>query len=137
MRITSDVLDVSKYLEENFEPATLIGRVGKKWLIRDLPFDFFAPEGVKVRRDAWATCSEGDFVRIPIFPYCARCDDPVVAVGYAFELGLKALKYAQEFRFDVNISQIHIALGHPVEEQIVQGRPVLRFWLGCGFVIEG
>jgi hypothetical protein len=139
LQVTQDILDISQYLEQKFEPATLIQREKGRWLSRDVPIGL-PPDPEKYRAD-WVLCKEGEYIRVPLFPYCSRCDDPCVALGYAFEIGSQGKHLAEEhlkerFGHHTEISRLHISVGHPVEEQILQGQPVLRFWLGCAYRFE-
>ena len=130
MEIYTTVLDTEKYEEAKFAPATLVQRAGLDWLVRDLPMDH-VPNEQELRKDVWSWCRDGSLVRIPLFPYCSRGNYPEIALGYAFELGVKA-RDATELQ-PYTVRKMHICIGNPVTECLIEENKVLRFWIGFGF----
>ena len=127
MKITTEVLDIETYEARRFKPATMLPREGQVWVTREVPL-FVEQKG------EWGWCKEGDMVRIPLFPYISRSDEPIVAIGHAFELGFTARDFVDP-RYDV--VRLHIPLGYPViDHKLPDGTATLRFWLGIGFVLK-
>lgn len=127
MDITTDFLDIEEYEAKRLAPATLVRRDGHTWLTRDVP--------LLVEHDTeWGICQEGDVVRIPLFPYITRGQDPSIAIGFAFELGFRARAFVDP---QYEVARLHISVGCPVYEyHMPDGNTSLKFWLGFGFVVR-
>jgi hypothetical protein len=128
MLVTTNIIDIDKYLADNLKPADLINRDNVIWLTRDLPL-LIVPESA----NGWGIAKEGDLVRIPLIPYLAKGTDPSVAMGFAFELGFKA---CDGIDYIGKVKRLHIAVGYPVTETKFQGHDMLRFWLGFGCTLQ-
>lgn len=127
MKITTHVLDIEAYEARKTRPAALVPRNGKFWITREAPMLVEA-------EDEWGTCRDGDMVRIPLFPYMSRGNDPAITLGFAFELGFLARDVVDP-RYEVE--QLLITMGHPVcDSRLPDGNETLRFWLGFGFVLK-
>ena len=130
MEITHQVLDIAKYEERQFRPATIIDRKpAERWLVRDRPI------GVNEKPTIdWGWVMRGEHVRIPLFPYLANGNNPAVALAYAAQLAFQAMSAISS---KVEVQRVHIVVGDPVQEtDIPDGPPVLRFWMGFGFSIK-
>lgn len=127
MKITTNVLDIEAYEARKCQPAALMPRCGKVWITREVPMLIDA-------KDEWGWCRDGDMVRIPLFPYMSRGNDPAVALGFAFELGYRARDVVDP---QYEVEQLLISVGHPVSDcHLPDGNETLRFWLGFGFVLK-
>lgn len=132
MEITHQILDILAYEEQQFQPATVIDRKpAERWLIRDLPIGV-----VDKPTTEWGWVLEGQHVRIPLYPYIVNGNNPAVAIAYAAQLAFQTVLAINK---KVDIRRVHIVVGDPVQEvdNIPDSpTPVLRFWLGFGFVIK-
>jgi len=130
MEVTTDVLDIESYEKRRLTPASLVRRHGYTWLTRDKPLLLDVADD----NHSWGYCQEGDFVRIPMFPYLTKGQDPTVAMGFAFELGFRARDFIDP---SYEVTHLHITLGHPVcDYTLSDGSKTIRFWLGFGFVVR-
>lgn len=126
MQIAIEQLDISRYEAQKIKPATLIPRkIGEVWLIRETPME-------TALSPTWSTASEGEYVRVPLFPYLVRGTEPSEVVAVAFKFGAQAgidLYLAGEM---ITPLAMHISVGHPV----VDLGSSLRFWLGFAFLVR-
>jgi hypothetical protein len=131
LEITHQILDIAQYEANHWQPATVLDRKpAEKWLVRDLPV------GITDKpTKEWGWVLDGPHVRIPLYPYLSNGSSPAVAIAFACELAFRIISMIGK---SVDVKQVHIAIGDPVQEVEIPSAetPVLRFWLGFGFVIR-
>ena len=126
MIVTHEIVSLQAFLTQNKKPASVIPREDGFWLVRDLPI-----RQTLKNKQPWSFCQQGDYVRIPLYPYQTGSKDPVSLLGFAWQLGFEARDDLVEV-CGVKLHRLHILLGHPLED----AGPVFRFWLGFGAYVE-
>lgn len=134
MKLTFDILDVEHYEARKYKPATLVQRQGgESWLVRDRPIGV---EGTP--QELWGWCTQGDKVRVPMYPYITGSSDASTAIGLAFEMGFRARDLVPD---NLEIQRLHIVVGSPVQtvtglDGMREDQAVLRFWIGFAYVVR-
>ena len=123
------LLDINQYELDKVRPAEIIERREKDcWVVREQPFD----TAVSPR---YSYAREGNFLRVPLFPYLAQ-NDFALAIGLGLKLGTLNVIEWQADRPDMarryEAVYAHVVMGHPVQ----QWPDNIRFWCGVAMLLK-
>jgi hypothetical protein len=124
---TNHLLDINQYELDKVRPADIIERQDKEiWVVREQPIDTdLSPR--------YSYVLEGNFLRIPLFPYMAQ-EEPALAVALGGKVFFLALAEWQAWRPEhaqrLYVVRVHCVMGRPVQ----QVPDHLRFW--CGLAMQ-
>lgn len=114
------LIDVAAMLAQGHRPVDVFAwDSGPHWRVVPDPLG-----SVDTSSPRLETC-HGEYVRVPLFPHLT-VRDPAHALGYAFQLGVRAALLLPDVR------RVRVSLGLPIQEaKDDDGLPVFRMWVGC------
>jgi hypothetical protein len=122
-------IDIAKHEETRTPMGDFIARGNPSdvWVVPFSPINFTdIPDYRHYKRE--------QAVHVPVFAYLVP-DDPVDALGFAFQLGVAAVSMRQQPL--VPVQRLHVVIGHPVHqvEDEVTGHRSLQFHLGFALLL--
>lgn len=132
MYVSHTFVDVSRFRQANYQPADIIELIdGAHWLVVNSPME--TGEGRKPPK--WVQASQGDAVRVPLWPYLVLSEDDVALAALACELGGRAVGQRPP---SGQVLEMHITTGGPTEwvEQPDDKVKLRRYWVGIALRVE-
>ena len=104
MELTHNRIDLAACEAAGHKPYDVISRkAGETWLVSNDAIKMDAP----IR---WTRYGKDEQLLVPLVPYIVR-PEPDLAMGYLFQLGIRAAHDLQQ-----RVQRVHIASGYPVND---------------------
>lgn len=127
MEFTYSRINLPPYAGGQDPPHDVIRRnEGEVWLVPHAPVCLDRPID-------WRHQRREDAVYVPLFPYLVPAE-PDLALGFMLQLGIRL---AGNLESRANVLRVHLALGHPVNEVVLDpGGPVWQYQVGFALRIK-